>query len=824
MRINKLFPFIISALLFLASCSDTQVISTDDPEINKEPVSVQEIGSDTSGKPARIVRSDWQILINEIMTSSSLYYDSTGEACDWIELYNFGQTDIDLSEIRLTDKDKDDGTGISLKGILAAGQYTVVYLSEDSQFRLSEGETVYLSHKDGDILYSVTLPDKLDKDWSYALAGIWSGDSSDKMDPNGFVATTLCTPGYPNTADGYEEYMKEYDRDLGPLVIYEVMNANNKFFEQKKEFYDWVEIKNISSSSVMLSDYYLSDKYSELQRYNLPSQELKAGDTVIIFCSGDDTLKTSLGYHCPFKIADTDRLFISDNSGHISDRMLITDVSYLGSMGRMDGQNGFFYFSDPTPQKQNTNGYRMIAHTPSAGKEPGIYNDVISIDVPLTGDGVIYYTLDGSEPTLTSYIYNGPITLKETTVIRAVSFRSGKIMSDILTLSYFINENHTLPVVSIAGNPDDFFSKEKGIYYGDENDSKANYWNKWERKINMAMFDGSGEQFSIDCGIKISGDGSRVLSKKSFQLKFRSVYGKDSLDYDVFGSGNYTSFKTLKLRVGEDYPYSIFRDELVTTIAGENTEVAYQEYRYCILYINGEYWGIYAFRNKLDENFVASREKTNKKNVTLMGYNGDTDYGSGSEYSSLKKFVTGKDMSNSENYEYVKSVVNIESLIDWCIAEIYTGNRDLGNDRTYKTSTGKWTWVLYDMDWSFYYQANAYFLLIKESNRGTADIVRGLLKNKEFKEEFLTRLGNQLQTVYTPERFAAKCDELSLLLEPEVERNFSKWEGSVKTWRSKVNAMKKFTEERTAEIIQQTKEYFGLSSSQIEQYFGAAAR
>ena len=67
----------------------------------------------------------------------------------------------------------------------------------------------------------------------------------------------------------------------------------------------------------------------------------------------------------------------------------------------------------------------------------------------------IYYTTDGSAPTANSALYTEPLTLTKTSVVRAIHVEQGKITSGILELGFFLNEGHTLPIVSLVGNPED---------------------------------------------------------------------------------------------------------------------------------------------------------------------------------------------------------------------------------------------------------------------------------------------------------------------------------------------------------------------------------
>ncbi len=750
------------------------------------------------------VKEKYTLVLTELMAESTMYLDENGQANAYFELYNKGDKELDLSELCFTDGKGFDQSK-ALAGKIAAGEYKCIYTAD-----YSKSETVSVYHKSNTCIASITLPAELKKDFSYALDTVQSG--GELAGKGEYSITSLPTPAYPNTAEGREAYLE--GEKTGALVIYELMASNTAYLAQGEEYYDWVELKNVSNTAIELSDYCLSDKAIDPKRFALPSKSLAAGESFVVYCSADTELTNGSTVHAPFKISsDSERIYVTKKDGTRSDAALVTGIPLGGSMGRLDGKKGFFYFETPSPNAKNTNGYRAVAAEPTPTVKAGVYSEK-NMTVELVGDGKIYYTLDGSKPTTASQVYTAAFTLNTNAVIRAFSVCEGKAKSPINTMVYILGASHGMPVVNVACEPDDMWSADKGIY------NTNNQWQKWEREINLSVFSEETGNASIDCGIRLSGDGSRELAKKSFQLRFRSRYGASSFDYDVFGDGKYTSFKQIKLRAGEDYPYTLFRDELITALAGDNTTVNVQDYRYVALYINGEYFGIYCFRDKVDEDYAAYVEGCDADDVTMLGYDGAVEHGSGKDYRELMSYISSHNLSNDEYYQYVKTLVDTESLMDWMINQIYTGNRDLANDRCYKVDGGKWKWVLYDTDWGFYHHDKAYYLLTERSLSGTADIARALLKNATFKDEFLKRLDAQMDTVYNYDNICKYIDGFIEELKNEMPANYEKWGGTMGRWSSYINKLKDFLKTRNEEVINQTASYFGLSSSEKEAYFG----
>ena len=79
--------------------------------------------------------------------------------------------------------------------------------------------------------------------------------------------------------------------------------------------------------------------------------------------------------------------------------------------------------------------------TPSASVVPTIsgtdkFSDRTEVTITATTGAIIYYTTDGTVPTNGSKQYNTPITLTETTTIKAIAIEDGHIMSDVVEMAF----------------------------------------------------------------------------------------------------------------------------------------------------------------------------------------------------------------------------------------------------------------------------------------------------------------------------------------------------------------------------------------------------
>ena len=748
------------------------------------------------------------VVFTEVMAENrSCITDAEGDFGDWIELYNNGAEPQALGGFWLSDDPADPLKWRFPDVTLQPEQYLLVFCDGKNAvidgelhtgFSLSRyGETVTLSTPAGSAVTALSY-ETLDADRSLA---------------DGTV-TDAPSPGYPNNAAGIMAFLASR-ADVGPLVINEVMSSNDRWLRQPDgQYYDWAEIKNVSDESVLLSDYTLTDDPDEPERYRFPDLTLAPGENyVVILCgtaalNGDDHAHFSLN-------AQEDWLYLCDARQKAVDFVHVYGLPYLGSIGRTDGEAGFFCFATPTPGKDNGSGARGVAPAPLADAAPGAYDGVETLTVRLSGpeaEGAeIRYTTNGSVPTASSTLYEGPIELTATTILRARCFVPGALSSDTTTLSYFLNEGHTLPIVSLVAEPSDIFGPQ-GIY--------VRYYADMEKYANVSFFEDGGS-FSQDCGLTMYGSGSRETNeKKSFNLLFRPRYGTDGLDYPLYGETEVSHFSSLVLRAGEDYPFAIIREELMTSLAHDASDsLLTQLYRHCVLYINGQFWGIYSLKEHFTPEYYAAHHDVTPESVTVLRVS--RVYGS--PLYTLMRWAIAHDLSVEENYRYVEENVDLESLADWVIFQAYCGNSDIQGNIRYLQSTedgGRWHYAFYDLDWSLRSHGNITASMLKPGEQYSM-IPRALFANSDFRAYFLERLAFQLQNALSDENVLQRIDALCAAIRPEVERERAFWGGSVQSWDFYVARMRDFVSKpgRDKEVIDDFCSYLHVSAAEKEHYF-----
>lgn len=761
------------------------------------------------------------IVINEILPENrGNFKNNNNEYSGYIEIMNISNKTIDITNYSLSN---DIGASFkwqfpSMK--LKGGEVILVYTSGNSR-REGELSTGFkLKNKNGVAILTNNQGKVIDK---VEYNNIANGSAYIRQD-NNFLVNSSISPGYLNNVDGIKSFQKKYLSLPKSLIINEVMNNNYSYLPQNGgEHYDWVELYNNSSSDIKLDNYCLTNTLDNPCKYKLESKTLKKGEYYVVMSSGDENLSNSTYKHMNYKLSDNESVYLT-SSNNIIDAMYISLVPNGYSYGRSTDY-GFNYFSKPTPKAKNNSGSYAVSYVPSSNMKSGNYDN--NITVALNGYGKIYFTLDGSTPKETSKLYSSPLNIKETTVLRIMAKESGKLSSNVETYSYVMNENHNVPILSISidknklNNVDVHTSLNSSVIEPCE--------------VELIEKDGSG--FKIGAGLKLFGGSTRSYKKKSYEIKFKKEYGESKLNYKVFKNLDSSVFDSLVLRTGsqDEFQYNdqrtVIKDVVVTSIMREHTKVAVQDYKSVILYINGDYRGIYFIREKVDETFVANHYnvKTTETDTDIIRIDNEVKTGSIKKYNTMMSFINNNSLSDKSNYEKIKSQIDIENFCDFWAGEMWTANYDILNVRFFSNQNidnGKWKYIFYDLDSGlFRTNNNPYNEYTRPTGMGawnfSTDLLRNLMKNSEFKKTFLERLSYNLKNTWTYDNVSKRTDEIiNEFGKSEFERNAKRWGNSYSHWETSINNMKTFAKKRNSYMVSYAKSYFNLTNAEVEKYFG----
>ena len=359
------------------------------------------------------------------------------------------------------------------------------------------------------------------------------------------------------------------------IVINEFMASNTGSVVDPdfNESADWIELYNAGTLDVNIGGYWLTDNFNSKQKWEIPAgTSINSHGFIIIWADSRNT-----GLHTNFNIsASGEELAIFNQAGNLIDSVSFGLQEPNISMGRKtDGGPAWGFSLNPTPGATNSNEtFNGITHNkPQYSVLGGIFNSPLTVEITNTFGGDIRYTTDGSEPSENSSLVNGPIQITKTTIIRSRIYQQGKVPGKIITHSYFIDSENiigSLPLVSIATNPENFWDPVKGIYV-------QNFKPEWEVPINIELFENDGSDragFNLTAGTKVNGLYSWQLPQKMLGIYFRKEYGEGKLDYPLLFDQERNSYNSFALRAsGSDWAYTMFRDGMTQSLTIENMDV-----------------------------------------------------------------------------------------------------------------------------------------------------------------------------------------------------------------------------------------------------------
>ena len=327
-----------------------------------------------------------------------------------------------------------------------------------------------------------------------------------------------------------------------------------------------------------------------------------------------------------------------------------------------------------------------------------------------------------------------------------------------------------------------------------------------ERPASIDYFpvDENKEGFNANVGIRISGAVSRTFIQKSFKIHFRKEYGKKNLKYELIpgnersdGQGIVNKYKSFTIRNGgNDYEYTKIRDKtLQDLISNRNLET--QQSEVMVLFIDGEYWGVYILIENYDEHYIANNYDILDDNVIIIK---NSKIKAGDENDSYlfdknMHFIYNEDMSISSNYEQACQLLDVENFMWYAVFNIYISNRDsVFNANNWSmwrarnpvpnvtNADGKWRALVFDNDLAagLFTDENNYKNIIladifnedsKMSKCIGTRLLKSLLKNLTFKNMFINALCDIRNIDFEANRVYDYLEKLNFIIEPLMKDN-----------------------------------------------------
>ena len=563
-----------------------------------------------------------------------------------------------------------------------------------------------------------------------------------------------------------QKVAKEFLSEAAKPVISEFMAANTTAYEYSMRIYeDWIEICNPSTKKINLKGYYLTDDKDDLTKWELPESEIEPGDFIVLWADGQIIPKGSvpengishvlvdefvwkesnLLFHAPFKLdADGEYLALVATDGktvvHEYGPMYpkqYRDLSYglvdLGSVA--NPKPG--YLAEPTPQSANAMELQGFMPVVEFSAKHGFFDDEFDLSLRCTdSEAEIRFTLDGSVPTRQSDVYQKPIAIGKTTVLRASAFRDHHLPSPTQTATYlFLNDVavatnkpkgyprgkdingqvlrfgmdrsvvdkysvekiveslKAIPSVCISTSPANLFCPQRGIYANSPSKGIC-----WERSASFELINPDRtEGVQVDAGVRIRGGFSRERynPKHAMRLIFRERYGASKLEFPLFGDEGATDFKNIDLRTSLNHSWansqSIDNNMLRDVFSRDCQRDMGQPYtrsRFYHLYLNGLYWGVYQTQERAvagyAESYFGGKSKdydvvktkgeiADGNNEALLRFCKQVQQGVSSHAAYMK--LQGMTPDGTPNGKYEK-FLDADNLIDYMLITYYTGDLD----------------------------------------------------------------------------------------------------------------------------------------------------
>lgn len=435
-------------------------------------------------------------------------------------------------------------------------------------------------------------------------------------------------------------------------------------------------------------------------------------------------------------------------------------------------------------------------------------------------------------------------------IVRAVTYDETRdTYSEVKTASYFIgfsqkNGYDNMKILSIVTDPSNLFDYETGIYvtgkaYGEYvkeyRNSDDYYWReefwtlwmanyrnrgiKWEKKAWCQFFDESGQQvLEQECGIRIHGASTRAYNPKSLNIYAREEYdGSKALQYDFWGTGYYPAEVTLSQGGNDQRTKS--KDYLISETV-KDLNVSTMNYEPYVLFLNGEYWGIYWLNEKYNAQYIGYYYDVDCDNVIMIKQDGLEEGSEGEDdkyYYKMVEFCSKSNVAEAENYQKVCELVDMESYLDYYAVMLYLGRRDDwpgGNFalwRVKKTEEGpfgdgKWRWMMYDFN-SPGYGVNFDSI---EYAMERDEMFKNLMTNGTFREQLLCRIEELSDTVFDFEDMDVNINEFQMFIAEPMKENDRRFynDGSLDVFNEEIESLRHF--------LQKEKQIFFLYIGKIQ--------
>ncbi|MCF8269432.1 MAG: lamin tail domain-containing protein [Crocinitomicaceae bacterium] len=775
-----------------------------------------------------------QIFINEACNSNgTVYLLPNGSSPDWIELYNSSATAQSLQGLYLSDNRASlSKWAFPPTSIPANGFTTLLANGNGTSFLVDHFESPidHLSQ------WSYILPNAAIPNWNTTVfdASGWSqgktsigyGDADDSTDIIGPATTIYARINFNIT--NFNDIVKtifdiDYDDGFvaylnGVEIAREGLAGNPPSFDElaadhEAQLYQGGNLSSYDLDMSVISN--LLQNGTNVLAVEIHNADPNSSDLTCrpFLTFGLATSQQQFnGYMHPFfnspqaGILETnfaiatagETLYLSNASGMILDSLVVPDLEANMSVGKKtDGSNSWFIFPTPTPNATNNVALSFLGYEekPDISLVGGIYANSVSVPIinHSTQGGIIRYTINGDDPDGSSPVASGPITISSNTVLKVRCFPNGsnRLASPIEAETFLINENSTIPIVSLTIDQDDLLGPN-GIF--------DNWWTDWKRPCVIEYFNPDGsKQFESKASVKPDGGagGSRSNPQHSVTVESaNTTFGTgENIHYPLFPEKPYVDdIQAIYIRNGSNFWNQYHQRDATFMRVMRKSHVNSQAYRPANVFLNGQYFGVYELREKANETYFNENYGNHVDSLDLLSVSywyGSvlrTVKGSDSSFFNMVNFITTADKTNPSYLSQCDKRLDLKNYTDYIAAELWYGNTDwiYNNMKIARTRTtdNKWRFFLQDLEWGLggwtNYNDNM-FDWFEFSNQPNPyyEIHSNLMMDSTYRNHFINRYADLMNTTLHQNTYTPIINQLYEELLPEMPRHFAYWTGDV---------------------------------------------
>ncbi|MBR5510167.1 MAG: CotH kinase family protein [Lachnospiraceae bacterium] len=453
------------------------------------------------------------------------------------------------------------------------------------------------------------------------------------------------------------------------------------------------------------------------------------------------------------------------------------------------------------------------------------------LDFTCTGEYPVYYTLDGSIPTLDSNFYEGPLTLAcsdevQSVVVRACTYdENAGVWGDLFTRTYFyardmetIHKRFDTYIVCVTSDPYNLYDHEYGImtegkireeYMNSPNyDPKfllqpANYTQRgieWERDAHLEILTADGEHvIDQDVGLRIFGNASRQSYRKSMKFYAREEYGDDTFSYPLFPENRSVKsgevqpeYRRLIIRNhANDRSVTLFREELFQRLCSQIEGIDSKCVAPAAVYLNGEYYNFEWLQEVYDDLYMEDNYGVSGseyyETATVWLHEGEVstekELRAQAAYEELQEYAK-QDMTDDRVFAEFSKIMDIDNMLQHYAVQCYIANWDWAHNRKLYRYTdsvlsgetdrqdGRWRFLYYDMEVGFniYNEPEEEWTTIV-SMLEEDELLEAVLQRDDMQKKFVNYLGLCMNEYFTMERVRSVITELQNERDHELLEN-----------------------------------------------------